>query len=253
MTDVLYGKNAILESLRANRRRHKRLMIATGASKSKTLESILITAKKSDIPIEYVNRHLLDTRTKGASHQGVVLETSEYPYIDIDDCLELAQQRQEEAFLLLLDHIQDPQNVGSLLRTAEIVGIHGIVLPGRRTATITPSVVNASSGASEHLNIVTDVNLAQTMKHLSQSDVWVVGVEDDERANDFDQVNLNMPIALVVGSEGSGLARLTRERCDFMVRLPMRGHISSLNVAVAGSIVLYHTWRQRSQNTGDTA
>jgi 23S rRNA (guanosine2251-2'-O)-methyltransferase len=159
--------------------------------------------------------------------------------------LSLAKSRNEMPFILLLDHLQDPQNLGTLLRTAEIVGIHGVIIPGRRAAEITPSVVNASSGAVEHLHIAVVTNLAQSIEKLQKHGVWVVGIEDDEKAQYYDQADLNMPLAVVLGSEGAGMARLTRERCDFMVKLPMHGQIQSLNVAVAGSVVLYHALHAR--------
>jgi 23S rRNA (guanosine2251-2'-O)-methyltransferase len=162
--------------------------------------------------------------------------------------LDLAAQRSEPALLLLLDHLQDPQNVGTLLRTAESIGIHGVVLPARRAVAVTPAVVNASSGATEHLPIATVSNLAQTIATLQQAGLWVVGLENDPAAQEFDQADLGGPLAFVLGAEGPGLARLTRDRCDFLVRLPLAGQIASLNAAVAGSIVLYHTWRQRSRH-----
>jgi 23S rRNA (guanosine2251-2'-O)-methyltransferase len=192
-----------------------------------------------------VDKRLLESRLHGLNHQGVILECSEYPYSDLDDMLSLAKSRNEMPFILLLDHLQDPQNLGTLLRTAEIVGIHGVIIPGRRAAEITPSVVNASSGAVEHLHIAVVTNLAQSIEKLQKHGVWVVGIEDDEKAQYYDQADLNMPLAVVLGSEGSGMARLTRERCDFMVKLPMHGQIQSLNVAVAGSVVLYHALHAR--------
>jgi 23S rRNA (guanosine2251-2'-O)-methyltransferase len=174
-----------------------------------------------------------------------MLETGPYPYVGLDECMALAAERKQPALLLLLDHLQDPQNIGTLLRTAEVTGVHGVAIPGRRAAEITPAVVNASSGATEHLHIVLVGNLAQTMAELQKAGVWVVGLEDDEAAQDFDNADLNMPLALVVGAEGAGLARLVRERCDFLVRLPMAGQVASLNASVAGSIALYGAWRQR--------
>jgi len=175
----------------------------------------------------------------------VALEANDYPYGDIDDMLALAKQRNQMPLLLMLDHLQDPQNLGTLLRTAEIVGVHGVIIPGRRAAEITPAVVNASSGAVEHLLISVVTNLSQSIERLQKQGVWVVGVEDDAKAQYYDQTDLNMPLALVLGSEGSGMARLTRERCDFLVKLPMEGQIHSLNVAVAGSVVLYQALRDR--------
>jgi 23S rRNA (guanosine2251-2'-O)-methyltransferase len=197
--------------------------------------------------VRRVERQALDKQLREANHQGVMLETGPYPYVELDTCIELAKGRQQPPLLLLLDHLQDPQNIGTLLRTAEVVGVHGVALPGRRAAEVTPAVVNASSGATEHLQIVLVGNLAQTIVELQKQGVWVVGLEDDEAAQDFDGADLNMPLALVVGAEGPGLARLIRERCDFLVRLPMSGQIASLNAAVAGSIALYSAWRQRSR------
>lgn len=250
MADVLYGRNAVREALRAGRRTFQRLMVSSGAQEAGTLGEVIKLAEKADVPIARVDRHELDRRLREANHQGVALECGEYPYAELSDCLALAEERQQPALLLLLDHLQDPQNVGTLLRTAEVVGAHGVVLPGRRAAEVTPAVVNASSGATEHLRVVVVGNLAQTIGELQKDGVWIVGVEDDERAQEFDRADLDMPLGLVIGAEGPGLARLTRERCDFLVKLPMRGQIASLNAAVAGSIVLYHAWRARRQ--GDT-
>jgi 23S rRNA (guanosine2251-2'-O)-methyltransferase len=192
---------------------------------------------------------VLDKQFRHANHQGVSLHTGDYPYVALEDCLDAAEARQEQPFLLLLDHVQDPQNVGTLLRTAEMSGVHGVLLPGRRAADITAAVVNASSGATEHLPIALVGNIAQSIGALQQAGVWVVGIEDDPQAQPFDHTDYHLPLALVVGAEGQGLARLTRQRCDFLVRLPMRGHINSFNAAVAGSIVLYHAWRQREPAT----
>jgi 23S rRNA (guanosine2251-2'-O)-methyltransferase len=245
MADLIYGRNAVREALRARRRTFQQLLISAGAQEAGTLGEVIKLAEKAEVAIERIDRHDLDRRLREVNHQGVALACSEYPYVEIDECLALAEERGESVLLLLLDHLQDPQNVGTLLRTAETVGVHGVVLPGRRAAEVTPAVVNASAGATEHLRIVVVTNLAQAIQQVQKAGVWVVGVEDDERAQAFDHVDLNMPLALVIGAEGPGLARLTRERCDFMVRLPMRGQIASLNAAVAGSIVLYHAWRVR--------
>lgn len=245
MADILYGRNAVREALRAGRRSFQRLLVSSGAQEAGTLGEVVKLAEKAQVRVERIDRHELDRRLREANHQGVALECSDYPYVELEDCLALAEQRGEPALLLLLDHLQDPQNVGTLLRTAETVGAHGVVLPGRRAAEVTPAVVNASAGATEHLRIVVVANLAQSIAEVQRAGVWVVGVEDDERAQEYDRADLDMPLALVIGAEGTGLARLTRERCDFLVRLPMRGQIASLNAAVAGSIVLYHAWRVR--------
>lgn len=245
-TEWLYGRNAVRETLRAGRRRLHRLRVSAGAQMSGTFGDVVRLAEKLAVPIERIDHKSLDRQMREVNHQGVALEVTPYPYATLEDCLALAEQRGEPALLLLLDHLQDPQNVGTLLRTAECVGVHGVVIPGRRAAEVTPAVVNASSGASEHLLIASLTNLAQSITELQRRGVWVVGVENDPAADLFDRADLNMPLALVIGAEGAGLARLTRDRCDFLVRLPMTGQIASLNAAVAGSIVLYHAWRQRA-------
>lgn len=247
MTELLYGRNAIRETLRAGRRTFLRLLVSAGAQEAGTLGEVIKLAEKTGVPVARIDRKELDKRLRDINHQGVALECGEYPYVELEDCLALAEERAEPAFILMLDHLQDPQNIGTLLRTAEVVGAHGIVMPGRRAAEVTPAVVNASSGATEHLRIASVTNLAQSIATLQQAGIWVVGVEDDERAQDIDTADLDIPIALVLGAEGPGLARLTRDRCDFMVRLPMAGQIASLNVAVAGSIALYSAWRARAK------
>lgn len=243
--ELLYGRNAVREALRARRRRIERLLVAEGVQQSGPAAELEALADAAEIDVAYGARRALDEMTDGANHQGVALEVGPYPYSEIDDMLRLAAARGEPPLLLLLDHLQDPQNVGTLLRTAEVVGAHGVVLPERRSAAVTPAVVNASAGAVEHLLIANVANLAQTIETLKQQGVWVAGLEDDEQAQEYDRVDLAMPIALVVGAEGPGLGRLVRERCDLLIRLPMAGQIASLNAATAGSIALYHLWRVR--------
>jgi 23S rRNA (guanosine2251-2'-O)-methyltransferase len=245
MSELLYGRNAVRETIRAGRRTMQRLVVSNGVQETGVIAEIIKMAELAGMPVQRVERQILDKQLREANHQGVMLETGEYPYVELDECLALAVERGEPPLLLLLDHLQDPQNIGTLLRTAEVVGIHGVALPGRRAAEITPAVVNASSGATEHLKIVLVGNLAQTIATLQKQGVWVVGLEDDEQAQDLDSADLNLPLALVVGAEGPGLARLVRERCDFLVRLPMAGQVASLNASVAGSIALYNAWRQR--------
>ena len=245
MVEQLYGRNAVREALRARRRQLHRLYVSSGVQETGVIAELITLAESAGLPVQRVERQTLDKQLREVNHQGVMLETGPYPYVELADCLALAAERKEPALLLLLDHLQDPQNIGTLLRTAEVVGVHGVALPGRRAAEITPAVVNASSGATEHLRVVLVVNLAQTIAELQKAGVWVVGLEEDEAAQNFDTTDLRLPLALVVGAEGAGLARLVRERCDFLVRLPMAGQVASLNAAVAGSIALYGAWRQR--------
>lgn len=245
--ELLYGRNAVREALLAGRRKLRRLLIAEGVREGGPITEIEELAAASEIEIVYGDRRDLDDMVDGANHQGVALEAGPYPFVELEAMLALAQERNEQPLLLLLDHLQDPQNIGTLLRTAEVVGAHGIFMPDRRSATITPAVVNASAGAVEHLLIAQVTNLAQTIEELKSQNIWVAGLEEDPRAQPIDQTDLNMPLALVVGAEGPGLARLTRERCDLLVSLPMAGRIASLNAATAGSIALYMLWRARAR------
>jgi len=244
MLEILYGRNAVYEALRAGRRRCESLLVAEGIRESDTAAQILALAAERHVAIKRVNRRQLDDLGP-VNHQGIAAQTEAYPYVEPEAMLDLARQRNEPPFLLLLDCLQDPQNLGTLLRTAEVVAVHGVAIPRHRAAEITPAVSNASAGAVEHLLVAQVTNLVRTMEELKEQSVWIVGLENLSEAQDYRAVDLSMPLALVVGSEGKGLSRLVRERCDLWIKLPMRGRISSLNAAVAGSIALYEIWRQR--------
>jgi len=244
MKELLYGRNAVHECLRAGRRKVYKVLLADGIRESGVVAGILDAARERGIVPQRVERQQLDS-LGGVNHQGVAAEVAEYPYSDPEAMLGAAEERGEYPLLLLLDCLQDPQNFGALLRTAEAVGVHGVIVPKRRAVAVTPAVVNASAGAVEHLLVAQVPNLVQAMERLKTADVWVVGLEDVPEAQPYYQTDLNMPLALVVGSEGEGMHRLVRERCDFLIRLPMRGRIGSLNASVAGSIALYEIWRQR--------
>jgi len=239
----LYGRNPVYEALRSGRRQFTTLRIADNVQLKGRVNQIRELAVAQSIAIEKVPREKLDQIV--SHNQGVALAADDYPYGDVADILDLAAAREQAPFLLILDTLQDPQNLGSLLRTAEIVGVHGVILPHRHTATVTPAVVNASSGACEHL-LIAQGNLAQTIKALKQNDVWVVGLDGGQEAQAPDKIRLEGSIALVVGNEGEGMRRLVRESCDHLMRLPMRGQVASLNAAVAGSVALYLAWQARS-------
>ncbi len=242
MKEWIYGRNSVYESLRARRRQFFRLRLAEGVEEKGRLADSLRMASELRLPVERVARSSLDSIADG--HQGVALEASGYPYSDLADVLALAARRREPPFVLILDVLQDPQNMGTLLRTAETVGLHGVLLPFRHTATITPAVVNSSSGASEHLHIA-QVNLAQAIQQLKDADIWVIGLEAGPEALLVSQVRLDGALALVIGGESSGMRQLVRKSCDQLVRLPMRGKVESLNAAVAGSVALYFAWQTR--------
>jgi len=242
MKEWISGRNPVFEALRARRRQVFRLLVAEGAQEKGRLAEILQLCAAYRVPVERAARSRLEALSTGS--QGVALEAGDYPYCNLPDILDLAIERGEDPFVLILDTLQDPQNLGTLLRTAEAVGVHGVLLPFRRTATITPAVVHASSGASEHL-LIAQVNLAQAITTLKEANLWVLGLDQSPEAVEISQVRLAGPLALVVGNEGEGMRPLVRSSCDRLVSLPMRGQVDSLNAAVAGSVALYQTWQAR--------
>lgn len=244
MTDVLYGRNAVYETLRAGRRDIYKLVVAEGIREADVVDRILDLARKRGAPIERVDRDALE-QFGHFNHQGVVLEASDYPYAPLDASYAAAESDDEPPLFLLLDLVKDPQNVGSLLRTAEAVGVHGVVIQRRRAVDITPAVVHTSVGAVEHLRVARVTNLVRAMEWLKEQRVWIAGMEDVRDAERYDRSDFTCSLGIVVGSEGKGMRRLVREGCDFLIKLPMRGLVTSLNASVAGSVVLYEVLRQR--------
>lgn len=244
MKEFIYSRNAVHEVLRAKRRDVFEILIAEGAQEKGKLEQILKLAKERRVKVTRVPRTRLDKIHE--NHQGVAAEVSKYPYSDVIEILERARQKSELPFVLILDSLQDPQNFGTLLRTAEAVGVHGIIIPLARTVEVMPSVVNASSGASEHM-LIAQANLAQAMDALKDADVWMVGLDQAGVQMEAGSRHLRGALGLVVGSEGEGLRELTRKKCDIVLKLPMRGEIESLNAAVAGSVALYLAYLARNQ------
>jgi 23S rRNA (guanosine2251-2'-O)-methyltransferase len=242
MRETIYGRNPVYETLRAHRRDVFRLQLAEGVQDRGRLAEILELATQRKIPAEQVPRLRLDKLSD--SHQGVALEVSGYPYVGMDDILENAAQRSEALFVLILDTLQNPQNLGTLIRTAEAVGVHGVLIPTHRAAEITPAVVSASAGASEHM-LVVQANLVQSILRLKEADAWVVGLDEGLESKSPSEVRLDGALVVVVGSEGEGLRPLVKSNCDFLLRLPMQGKIQSLNASVAGSVALYLAYLAR--------
>ena len=243
MKEFIYSRNAVYETLRAKRRQVFSIEIAEGAQEKSKIEQILKLAKEQKSKISRVPRGKLDKIHE--NHQGVIAEVGAYPYVNVIDILERARQKSELPFVLILDSLQDPQNFGTLLRTAEAVGVHGIVIPLARTVEVTPAVVNASSGASEHL-LIAQSNLSQAIDALKDAETWIVGLDQHGIQMEAGSRHLRGAVGLVVGSEGEGLHELTRKKCDILLKLPMRGEIESLNAAVAGSVSLYLAYLARN-------
>jgi 23S rRNA (guanosine2251-2'-O)-methyltransferase len=246
MKEWILGRNPVYEVLRARRRHIYRIQVAGGAEEKGRLLEILNLAAAMKLPVLKAQRQQMDLLGEG--HQGVALEVGGYPYATFKDILAYARKHQEPLFMLALDMIQNPQNLGTLLRSAEAVGVHGVVIPLARAAEVTPAVVHASAGASEHL-LVAQANLAQALEEVKkEAEAWVVGLEGGPGSKPYNQVRLDGALAVVVGNEGEGMRPLVRKTCDVLVSLPMQGAVESLNAAVAGSIVLYQALAARKGN-----
>ncbi len=243
MKEWISGKNPVFECLRAGRRHFFRLLIIEGAQKSQKLEEINKLASNRNLTIEHAPKSAFFDF--GKNHQGIALQTSAYPYAHFEDILYLAEKRGERFFILLLDQIQDPQNLGTLIRSAEIFGVHGVLMPASRAAGVTPAVVQSSSGACESL-LIAQGNVAQTIDEIKKQNGWVIGLDMDATSQPVSDINLTGNIAIVVGSEGEGLRQLVKQKCDYVAHIPMKGALDSLNAAVAGSIALYCASFQRN-------
>ena len=227
------------EALRG-RRRPRRLLIADGVRDDARIRDLAARANELGLPIERPPRPLLDDLTGGANHQGVALDAGPYPFVALDDVLGAP------GTLLVLDHLNDPQNFGTLLRAADAAGVAGVVVPQDRAAGVTPAVVNASAGAVEHLRLAQVPNLVRAVELMKERGWWIVALEAAPEALDLFAADLPSPVALVVGAEGDGIGPLLRRRCDLLVSLPMRGQVASLNAATAGAIALFELLRRES-------
>ncbi len=242
----LYGRQAVLAALRAGRRRCRALLLAEGLLAKGIVGEIVEAAVERGCDVSYARRSEISHRVGSPHHQGVALSVDSYPYLDEVDLLQKVEDAGQDALVLFLDHLQDPQNVGNLLRTAEIVGVTVVVIPKRRAALVTPAVVNASAGAVEFLDVALVTNQARTVEMVQERGVWVYALEGRPDAPVYWDVDLRGPVGLIVGSEGEGVSRLLRDRSDGMLRIPMWGHTTSLNAAVAGALALYEVRRQRT-------
>ncbi|WP_188208029.1 23S rRNA (guanosine(2251)-2'-O)-methyltransferase RlmB [Alkalibacillus aidingensis] len=234
------GKNPVLETLKSGRSVNKVLVLET--MKPQVQKQIINTAKQQGVHVQKVPKQKLDPI--GDHHQGVAALVAAYDYTTIDDLFKTAEDRQEAPFFILLDELEDPHNLGSIMRTADAVGAHGIIIPKRRSVQLTQTVAKASTGAIEHIPVSRVTNMNQAIEELKERGVWVVGTdasgEQDYRESDYD-----MPIALVIGSEGRGISRLVAKNCDWLVRMPMRGNVTSLNASVSAGILMYEIYRKR--------
>lgn len=248
--DILYGRQSLLETLRAGRRTVRRLLLMEGTQLSGMPAEIVRLAERHGVPVAVCARRELDRLTNSGHHQGLALEAEPYAWTEFDALLDAACGGAEPAFLLVMDHIQDPQNVGSMMRSADAAGVGGVILPRDRACSVTPAVVRASSGAVEHLPVACVTNLARAIAELKRRRIWVYALDAQPEAPVYTDVRLDGAVAVVVGSEGQGVSRLVRDTCDGVLRIPMRGRVGSLNAGVAAALALYEVRRQRDAAAG---
>ena len=241
--DIVEGRNSVLELLESGRDINK-IFIAKG-EKHGSINKIIAIAKERSIVIIEVDKRKLDEMSTSRNHQGVIATVPPFEYCEVEDILDEAKRRNEVPFIVILDGIEDPHNLGSIIRTAETAGVHGVIIPKRRAASVNATVSKSSAGAVEHVKIARVNNINETIKYLKEEGLWICGTDGDAKDYYYNQ-NLKGPMTIVIGSEGFGMSRLVKENCDFLVKIPMKGKITSLNASVSAGIVIYEAVKQRN-------
>jgi 23S rRNA (guanosine2251-2'-O)-methyltransferase len=244
---VIEGRRPVIEALRGSRR-VERVVVAAGAAERGTLADLLELAAKEGVPVETVPRSLLDAHAETGAHQGVAAVVSRLEPIGLDELLAVPLGGTEPPFFLALDGIEDPHNLGALVRSAEAAGCHGIVLPRHRSAPLSATAVKSSAGALEHVPVAEVANLTRALERLRAAGLWCIGLDGGAQSSLFDLELADEPVCVVVGGEGAGLHRLVRETCDVLVRIPMAGQVASLNASVAGALALFEVRRRRARS-----
>lgn len=248
--DLIEGRNAVIEALKSdNSKTIEQIFIAEG-SISGSSKVIIAKAKEKNIVIKKVDRKKLDKISETGAHQGVIAQVTPYKYYEVDDILEYAKKKGEPPFIIILDEIEDPHNFGSIIRTAEICGVHGIIISKRRNVGITPVVYKSSAGAVEYMRICKVTNLNNTIEKLKERNIWIYGADMSGQSYCFN-IDFSGAVALVIGSEGRGISKLIKEKCDMLVKIPMMGNIASLNASVAGGILMYEILKQKIKSDGN--
>lgn len=241
-SNQIEGRNPVKEALKAGRTIEK-ILVSKGEL-SGSIREILGIAKEQKLVLQYVERSKLNEMSVSHAHQGVIAIASAHTYVEVADIIKKAEQKEEDGFIIILDEITDPHNLGSILRTADACGAHGVIIPKRRSVGLTPVVAKSSAGAIEYMPVAKVSNIAQTIDYLKKEGYWIAGAEMGARQYYY-ETNLKGSIVIVIGSEGKGIGRLIREKCDFLLGIPMLGNVSSLNAAIAGAILMYEVRRQR--------
>ncbi len=247
--DILYGRQPVHEMLKAGKREVLKIYLSERMRPSSEINEIIQLAEEKGCKLNHIDPRQIDYLFEyKVNHQGVAASVSGYPYSDFDIMFDKAIKGDGGAFLLVLDHINDPQNLGAILRTAEAAGVHGVIIPKDRATSVTPAAVRASAGASEHIPVAMVTNIVNSIRMFREEEIKIVGLEGLPAAISYAEADLHGPIALVIGSEGKGISRLAREHCDTLIKLPLKGKVSSLNASAAGAIALYEICRQRLKN-----
>ncbi|MEA4827541.1 MAG: 23S rRNA (guanosine(2251)-2'-O)-methyltransferase RlmB [Clostridium sp.] len=242
--DLIEGRNAVIEALKSDRT-IENILLAKGDTTG-SISKILAIAKEKGIVVKEVDRKKLDSMSSTGSHQGVMAIVTPYKYFEVEEILEYANEKEEKPFIVILDEIEDPHNLGAIIRTAEICGVHGIIISKRRNVGITPTVYKTSAGAIEYMRIAKVSNINSVIDELKEKGIWVYGADMDGESYCF-QASLSGAVALVIGSEGKGISKLTKEKCDALVKIPMVGSITSLNASVAAGIMMYEVLKQKME------
>ena len=243
MPDIIEGRNPTIEALKSGRPINK-ILLAQNIGRHSTVAEILHLSQARGIPVEFAKRHVIDEASTTSAHQGVIAYAAVKEYVTLEDLLIVSRKRKEEPFYCILDGIEDPQNLGAILRTAEASGTHGIIIRSRRAVGLTTVVTRASAGAVEYVPVARVSNISQTITTLKRSNVWVVGIDPAGEIK-YTQVDFRLPTAIVIGSESKGISDLVQKRCDSLASIPMRGKITSLNASVAAALVMYEAFKQR--------
>jgi len=244
MADIIEGKNPVIESLKSSHPISK-ILLASNIKPGDAVTEILHLARAKGIPVERVTRHIIDKQSLTGANQGVIAYAAAKEYVSLENLLVLSAEKNEPPLYVILDGIEDPRNLGSILRTAYASGIHGVIIRERRAAGLTAVVAKASAGAVWYMPVASVSSIPQTIETLKRNNLWVIGIDRSGEA-EYSQMDFKSATAIVIGSEGKGLAQLVRKRCDFMAHIPMRGEITSLNASVAAALVMYEAFKQRS-------
>lgn len=241
--DIVEGRNAVLELLNSDRDINK--IFVQNGEKHGSINKIIAVAKENKIVVTEVEKSKLDFMSKTKNHQGVIAVVPPFNYCEVEDILDYAKSKKEDAFILILDGIEDPHNLGSIIRTAETAGVHGIIIPKRRSVTVNSTVAKVSAGAVEHMKIARVNNINETIKKLKDNGLWIIGTDGEAKTLYYNQ-DLKGDIAIIIGSEGFGMSRLVKENADMLVKIPMKGKVTSLNASVSAGIIIYEAVKQRN-------